>query len=84
MPIPIGRKGRITNPGVSEPYILVEDDIENTGGYLILTSNNADFTSGFDGWASQNDLEQYIKESGYTIDWSQDETVVNLPLQETK
>ena len=70
MPIPIGRNGFITNPGVSEPYILVEDDSEGTGGCYIFSFENANHTGrGFDNWVLPEALEQFFAESGWQVEW---------------
>ncbi len=74
MPVPIGIKGFITNSGVREPYVFVQDDLANTGGYLILTSSKPDFSSGFDStgfddWTPKDDLEGYFEEANWVIEW---------------
>jgi hypothetical protein len=72
--IPIGVKGRIRNDGVSEPYLLVQDDLSNTGGYLILTSASSDVGTdlgeGYDYWVLGNELEHFFQDSGWQVDWS--------------
>ncbi|MDX1932940.1 MAG: hypothetical protein SFU56_10075 [Capsulimonadales bacterium] len=69
--IPVGVKGRILNEGEAEPYVLVQDDVYNTGGYLVLTSDTWDFTSnnGHDYWVLKDELEDFFQEAMWQIDW---------------
>ena len=77
MKIPINVRGSILtgeHPGMS---VRVEDDTENTGGYLIYTwcpeSDGPNQDNAFDDWVgSENDLEAYFQESGWTILWDHD------------
>jgi len=53
-------------------YVFIQDDVENTGGYLVIVAKSPDLnsTEGFDGWAEDIDaLEGYIQESKWVIDW---------------
>lgn len=74
--IPVGVVGHIRNGSEPHPYVLVEDDEDNTGGYLILTSTIPDFESkdgeGFDNWVLKDELEDFFQEKGWQIDWSAD------------
>lgn len=68
--IKIGNIGRILKGDNVGFFIKVQDDSENTGGYLILQSKSDDFTSGFDDWVENSRaLEQFFKESKWEIDW---------------
>jgi len=67
--IEIGRKGKILQGRKIGNYVIIQDDIENTGGYLILTSPESDFLQGFDDWVEKEDLEAYVKESNWEIEW---------------
>lgn len=67
--IPIGIKGRIRNEGVSEPYILVEDEVLSTGGYYVFQYPSSDFVGGFDDWVLASELEDYFRDSGWEVDW---------------
>lgn len=76
MTVPVGVKGRIRNAGVKEPYVFVQDDLSNTEGYLVLTSDNIDFTTGYDGWVLKNDLDEYFQEAGWDVQWLEDTTSI--------
>lgn len=67
--IPIGRKGFIRNEGVLEPYILIQDDRENTGGYYVYKYASSDMVNGFDDWVLEGELEDYFRDSGWQVDW---------------
>ena len=76
--IPIGVKGRILNAGVLEPYILVEDDFDDTGGYLVLMSEDPEFKkgTGHDYWVLKEDLEAYFQETGWQVEWSESNSTI--------
>ena len=69
MNIPIGKIGQIINSDTEEQYIKVEDDLKNTGGYLIWRSANLDFVQAYDGWTPKADLQAYFEESRWQIKW---------------
>ena len=69
MAIPINSKGRILNPQTKEDYIVVQDDLGNTGGYLVLQSDTADFTTGYDFWVCKDELEEFFHETGWDVEW---------------
>lgn len=48
--IRIGQTGRITTGPLAGSYLLVEDDLAQTGGYLILYGEDEQFTQGGDDW----------------------------------
>jgi hypothetical protein len=51
-------------------YIKIVDDIKNTGGYLILTSNEINFNDGYDDWVfDKKCLVKYFEESNWDIKW---------------
>jgi hypothetical protein len=53
-------------------YVLIQDDFQNTGGYLILISNESSFTSddGIDYWVETlEDLNNFFEESKWKINW---------------
>lgn len=72
MSIPIGKKGFIVNEEVPEPYIIVQDELNNTGGYLVLVSATGDFVNGYDYWVLQGDLEKFFEEAKWEVTWSKD------------
>lgn len=68
---PLGRIGTIVAGNEVGRYVKVIDDSKNTGGYLILTSDHADFRDGFDSWVEDDDaLQRYFRESGWLIEWA--------------
>ena len=80
MTIPIGVAGRILNPEPGEekePYVLVQDDGERTGGYLIFSCSTPSFDVApvYDSWVLKEDLEAYFAEDGWEIEWSEDRPI---------
>ena len=69
MNIPLGRIGEIINSDCKERYIKVEEDFENTGGYLIFYSATLDFVYAYDDWTPKADLQAYFEEAGWQIEW---------------
>lgn len=67
--IEIGKKGKIVAGDEEIRYVLVQDDRENTGGYLILKGLDVNFERGYDDWVEAAKLDDYFKESGWVIDW---------------
>jgi hypothetical protein len=67
--IPIGKKGRIKNGEDAGTYVYVEDNLNETGGFLIHTAADSNVETGMDGWVDKEGLEQYFEESGWQIDW---------------
>jgi hypothetical protein len=66
----VGKKGRIRNGAQQGWYVLVSDDSDSTGGYIIVTSADADLKSGFDDWVEDApSLEQYFRETGWDVEW---------------
>lgn len=71
MELKIGVVGRILNADVDEPFVVIRDDVSNTGGHLILLSSNPSFTDGHDCWTLADELKAFFTESGWRIDWTQ-------------
>jgi hypothetical protein len=72
MDIRIGAVGRIVSGDYAGWYVKVQDDSENTGGFLILISGDRTFQSGkgFDGWVEGRAmLEGYFRESSWQVEW---------------
>ena len=68
--IRIGQVGKIAAGDQRGWYVRVDDDAENTGGYLILTCKTPDMADCFDGWAEdKKSLEQYFLGMGWRILW---------------
>jgi hypothetical protein len=67
--IEVGKKGRIVSGLKAGGFVYVEDDTENTGGYLVHTATSPDFQDGFDGWVEKEGLEQYFNEAQWEIEW---------------
>ena len=70
MDIPIGLVGKIIAGDEKGHFVKVEDDSENTGGFLILLSGDITFRSGHDNWVeNERALERYFVEAGWTVNW---------------
>lgn len=70
----IGMKGKIIEGDYKGWYVLVQDDNDNTGGYLILLSDNINFKGGqgYDDWVdSEQSLKRYFEESKWIIEWNE-------------
>jgi hypothetical protein len=74
--IRIGRTGTIVGGDLRGRgrFVKIEDDSKNTGGFLILTSEDREFRGGhvFDDWVENKaDLEGYFRESGWLVEWAE-------------
>jgi hypothetical protein len=74
MDVPVGSVGRVTNSTRSGHCVRVEDDRDNTGGFLIFEwwvgAGGPNEQGAFDSWvATADDLLAFIQESGWKIDW---------------
>ncbi|WP_092956797.1 hypothetical protein [Paracidovorax konjaci] len=71
MKIEIGVSGRIISGIELGRYVKVIDDAESSGGYLIITSADADFKEdGFDAWVEdEGQLIRYFEEAGWKVNW---------------
>ena len=68
--IKINQYGKIIKGEKKGWFIFVQDDQENTGGYLILISPSINSKIGFDAWVlNEDDLRKYFLESEWEIDW---------------
>ena len=68
----IGRTGLIRDGEYDGYSIRIDDDRINTGGYLILVWKN-NTNEGFDDWVqSEDDVDKYLLESGWTVAWSEE------------
>ncbi|ALP66325.1 MULTISPECIES: hypothetical protein [Paraburkholderia] len=68
-----GTVGRIIAGDSAGFYVKVVDDAENTGGFLILTSDRADMTTGFDNWVETREaVAGFFAESNWEVAWQID------------
>ena len=71
--IPLERIGRITSGTDAGQFILVRDDQERTGGFLVFQSTAPDVFSApeiFDTWIEQREgLDALFSEAGWTVEW---------------
>ena len=73
MTTPLERVGRITSgPDVGQ-FVLVRDDQERTGGFLVFQSSAPDIFSApevFDSWIERrDDLDAFFSEAGWDVTW---------------
>ena len=67
---PIGRVGKIVSGDEAGLFVKVISDSDATGGFLILTSRDVHFASGFDDWVADEDaLERYLRDACWLIEW---------------
>jgi len=74
MTVPIETEGRITNSKHASHRVLVKDDSENSGGFLIFEwwegADGPNDNSAFDSWvASAVELEEFFRESEWQVEW---------------
>lgn len=66
--------GKIVEGDSKGHYLLIKDDLDNSGGYLILVSKNPSLTNcdeGYDNWVGNlTDLEHFFMESNWKIKWN--------------
>jgi hypothetical protein len=68
-----GTVGRIIAGDDAGSYVKVVDDKANTGGFLILTSDRPDMTTGFDNWVETKEaVGSFFAESNWEVDWKVD------------
>ena len=69
--IKIGSKAKIISGKNEGWYIWVQDDSENTGGYLVIQSPNIDFSgTGYDDWFEKVDeIEKHFLFNNWVVEW---------------
>lgn len=70
--VKIATYGQILEGALKDWYVFVQDDAENTGGYLILLSISLDLANpqGFDIWAENfQDVCEIFKEKNLKVHW---------------
>ena len=74
--IPLERIGRIVTSSEAGHFVLVRDDQERTGGFLILQSLAPNIFSAaevFDSWVEhREDLPRFFLESDWNVEWQPD------------
>lgn len=67
---PLDVVGKVISGHDAGLYVKVIFDSGDTGGYYVLTSNEYDFSVGFDDWVESKEiLIKYFAESDWVIDW---------------
>jgi len=70
MQTPINTIGKILEGDDAGFFVKIQHDVEDTGGFLILVSEDKTFEKGFDDWVQDTEsLQGYIAESQWVIDW---------------
>ena len=73
MDAPLEQIGRITTASEAGQFVLVRDDQERTGGFLIFQSLAADIFSAqevFDSWVEhRDDVSRFLLKSGWNVEW---------------
>jgi hypothetical protein len=72
MEVEIGKKGLIIEGDKKGWYVRVDEDSDNTGGFLILTNPEPDMSStiGHDNWVeNEESLRSFFLESSWTVEW---------------
>ena len=77
--VPIGKAGKIVSGESAGWYVFVEDDSDNTGGFLILQAPTTDFWTGgkgFDDWVeTRADLERFFTQRQWQVQWLEEPVV---------
>ncbi len=71
--VPLECVGRITVGPEAGQFVLVRDDQEQTGGFLIFQSAAPDVFSApevFDAWVEQREgLDAFFADAGWAVEW---------------
>lgn len=71
MEIKINTVGKILTGHQAGWYVKIQDDREDSGGFLILTAESSEWNGkGFDNWVEDEDsLQKFFIQAGWTILW---------------
>ena len=72
MKILIGKTGLINEGDMKGWYVRIDDDDENTGGFLIIYNSSPDMLSGlgYDDWVeNKSSLQDFFEAGSLKIDW---------------
>jgi len=69
--IRVDSKGKIVSGKDTGWYIWIQDDTENTGGYLVVQSLSVDFTGiVYDNWFETiDDVEKHFRFNKWIVEW---------------
>ena len=69
--VKVGSKAKIVSGRNVGWFIWVQDDSENTGGYLVIQSSNIEFSGdGFDDWfLTLDEVEKHFVYNNWTVEW---------------
>ena len=73
-PIPLDRVGRIASGDEQGRYVRVVDDTEQSGGFLIFTSDDPKFEGEvFDNWVlDYRTVGAYFRAANWIVEWEPD------------
>jgi hypothetical protein len=72
MEIKLGKIGIITEGKMKGYYIRIDDDFENTGGFLIIYNSAPDMSSsnGYDDWVENEEcLRDFCIDNSWIVNW---------------
>ena len=72
--IEINKFGKVISDKMKGWFIIIKDDLENTGGYLVILSEDNKFSkNGYDNWfLNLKEVEQYLLDNKFEIEWFDD------------
>ena len=72
--IEINKFGKVISDKMKGWFIIIKDDLENTGGYLVILSEDNKFSkNGYDNWfLNLKEVEQYLLDNKIEIEWFDD------------
>lgn len=70
MSLPLGRVGRVVSEKNASLYVKIAEGKGSTGGFLIWTADNPQFSQGYDNWVeNQSELEEFFQAMGWQVEW---------------